>query len=371
MAPPIDVMLELPNLIQTGLESGAYERLGGVIRDRASKQVVTWLREVQPDIANPLSQLPTLSPLTNLTSAINLGVGAIGFGVILNRLQSLEQRLKGIEALLEKIDRKIDLSFYANFRTALTLAENAAHIENLDERKFQARESMNRFVEAQHTYLGLTDQELDDGNPIAHEYWLMLVLAYVAEARCHLMLDSPKLAQRRFQTGTVEVRDRVQRCIQLLLTSNPAVYLEPTYKGQVDLTRLTRIYQWLGEPDLTENEVFERLREPLIEFDRKPNRWFKALPEAIKVQCKVKKDFLGNSKHKDYRAAVRDYLPQAMDKIDTAIETFDRFAAYQTEITAIEQWQLSFQDWLQLAPETAADAGTVYYLVPKTPLVAQ
>ena len=43
--PQIEVMLELPVKIAQGLASGQLKRVGGVIVDAASKQVVAWLRE--------------------------------------------------------------------------------------------------------------------------------------------------------------------------------------------------------------------------------------------------------------------------------------------------------------------------------------
>jgi len=41
----LHVLFEIPAHLQTGLSSGVLERVGGVIRDAASKQVVAWLRD--------------------------------------------------------------------------------------------------------------------------------------------------------------------------------------------------------------------------------------------------------------------------------------------------------------------------------------
>lgn len=43
----------------------------------------------------------------------------------MQRLKELEQRLQQAQEILNKINRKIDLGFYANFRAAIALAVNA------------------------------------------------------------------------------------------------------------------------------------------------------------------------------------------------------------------------------------------------------
>ncbi|HYO05676.1 MAG TPA: hypothetical protein VER14_01665, partial [Phototrophicaceae bacterium] len=86
---------------------------------------------------------------------------------------------------------------------------------------------VNRFLEAEHIYIDYTDKELEQSSQIADEYLLTLSLAYVAEARCYLELDEPYIAIRRLQEGAAKLRPRIQRYIEILLTSNPAVFLQP------------------------------------------------------------------------------------------------------------------------------------------------
>ncbi|WP_414569883.1 hypothetical protein [Nostoc sp. CCY 9925] len=74
---------------------------------------------------------------------------------------------------------------------------------------------------------------------------LTLSLAYLAEARCYLELEEHETALRRFQEGARIIRSRIQKYVNLLLTSNPGAYLQPEFKGQIHLRRITRIYQWI------------------------------------------------------------------------------------------------------------------------------
>lgn len=63
----LNVELEVPAAIAEGLQTGNYERVGGVIRETGSKQTVAWLRDAGTsggDAARELTRprLPNLPP---------------------------------------------------------------------------------------------------------------------------------------------------------------------------------------------------------------------------------------------------------------------------------------------------------------------
>lgn len=68
MEPLITATFVLADWVAKGLADGTFERIGGVIRDVGTKQVVTWLREVG---AYP-SQLPT--PTDSPANLLNLSL---------------------------------------------------------------------------------------------------------------------------------------------------------------------------------------------------------------------------------------------------------------------------------------------------------
>ncbi len=90
----------------------------------------------------------------------------------MQRLKELEQRLQQAQEILNKINRKIDLGFYANFRAALALAVNAFTMSKPQNRESSAMSAINRFLEAEHHYTDYTDAELEQGSQIADEYLL-------------------------------------------------------------------------------------------------------------------------------------------------------------------------------------------------------
>lgn len=334
---------EIPGWIAAGLSNGSYERVGGVIRNTVTKEILAWLREydsfnvssiipgaVLPlnpatgvfnlvatfadivitkqgfdrvdrqlgQISHQLMQMQGVLQITSAASILNLGVTAVGFAVIAQRLKELEKRLQDAQEVLGKINRKVDLGFYANFRAAVDLATNAFTMSKLENRRNCALQAIDRFLEAEHIYTDFVDQELEASSQITDEYLLTLCLAYLAETRCHLELEEPDVAFQRLQQGVSVIRSRTRRYVEQLLTSNPAAYLDPQFKGQISLSRLTRIYQWI-DPTLDEDSVFELQRENLFSLRKEQGiesayKWVNSLPPAIVAKTEVKGTILGN-----------------------------------------------------------------------------
>src|SRR5687767_7975277 len=217
----VEATFKIPEHIAQGISNGIYERVGGVVREVKSKQVVTWLREAYETGEPVLSNILSPSLVSAVSSTLNLAVSTTGFIIILKRLGVIEQQLEQAQEVLQKIDYKIDLSFYANFRAALDLAINAFTMTNSETRKMSAMQAINRFLEAEHHYTKLTDIEISNGSQVADEYLSTLCLAYITEVRCYLELEEIDTARRRLQEGAAILRPRFEKHINTLLTSNP------------------------------------------------------------------------------------------------------------------------------------------------------
>ena len=391
----IDVTLDLPKDIAQGLLTGKYERVGGVVREMKSKQIVTWLRDgyktsnqVLSTILPPSTLNATASTALSLAnpviSVLNLAVSTMGFLLIKKRLGVIEQQLEQAQGVLQTIDYKIDLSFYANFRAALDLACNAFTMTSSETRKMSAMQAINRFLEAQHHYTTLADIEIGNGSLVADEYLSTLCLAYVTEVRCYLELEELDTARRRMQEGVAALRPRFEKHVNTLLTSNPAAYLHPSLKEQVGLKHLTKVYQWL-EPGLDESDVFEMQREKLFNLAQKPEEWINSLPQAICIPkdathskafnklAKYSKKFVRalpamptisglktgsqEAEGQSLESEIYGLLPAAMGLIESMVEDDNRFAMYESELEIIHQLGMSFQEWRQLAPPSTAQGN--------------
>ncbi|MDJ0726416.1 MAG: hypothetical protein QNJ38_14995 [Prochloraceae cyanobacterium] len=353
----IQVTSVLTDAIVQGLIDGTLQRFGGVIQEVTTEKIVTCLRENEP-LSMDWQNVESVLKLSSNASVLNLGLSVMGFAVISQKLETIEQNLKQTQELFNKIDRKLDLSYYANFRAALELAVNAFTMSKPENRRSSALQAINRFLEAEQHYLAFVDEDLAESSQVVTEYLLSLALAYLAEVRCYLELEEFATANRRFQVGSQLLRDRIKKYIELLLTENPAVYLHPQFKGEIDLSQLTQIYRWL-DPVWNENSVFELLREDLFVLAQNENKWFNSLPVAIW-------DNRFNWLSKNSQSKNTDPIPQAMATMTSLIETDRRFQAYQLEIGAIEELGISFAEWLALTPQNPQQENSqLTYLILK------
>jgi len=379
----------IPIKIAEGLANGTLERVGGVIREVGSKQVVAWLREVPnvsqviPDpfslISLPLDPFSSIADLANVfvtvrgfrhlnlrldhlehlihvnaaISALTLGTTVAGFAMINHRLDGIETRLKAMQEQLNKIDQKIDLSFYATFRAALDMAKKAFCMDDPHNRKAMALQAIDGFAKSEHVYAAYLDQSLQNQDRAINEYLTMLALLYLTETRCYLELGEYATASERLQEGAMRLKVFTKTYIEMLLTSNPAAYITPFVQEEISLARLTRVYQWL-EPGIQEAEVFEKLRQPLFDWHKDASmlngfRWLQELSPAILAKPEFeKKGYFSRSEQIEQALAC---LPKAMAAMESVIETHNRLEGYQTEVQAMQKLGLSFQDWLKLKPQ--------------------
>ncbi len=363
---------EVPAEIAQGLTDGIYYRVGGVIREVAGKQpIVTWLRDVPKASVN---NLPSLLDIASSSSILNLGISVMGFAVVLHKLKDLEESLQKIQKTLEKIDRKIDLGFYANFRAALDLATNAFAMNQLETRKNMAIQAINRFLEAEHIYLDYIDKELEQRSKLVHEYLLTLSLAYIAEARCHLELEESDVALQRLEAGSIVISDRIRKYLDILLTSNPAAYLHPKFKNEIGLSKFTKVYQWI-DPSLDAAAVFEMQRDNIFSLNKDQGsesgyQWVNQLPQAIVSESEVQGSMWGN--REEMKTEAMNRLPQVFSTMESIIESIQRFEAYQSEVKAISKLEITFREWTLLAPvdKQQSENRALMYLIPSAPVEA-
>jgi len=364
----LDVTFDLPAQIAAGLANSTLVRNGGVIQDNAGR-VVTWLREIpNGDISGtslaPIGGASNLSAFAGVGSMLTLGVSVLGFSVIYAKVKALEGRLQEVQKTLEVINEKIDISFYANFRAALDLARNAFSMEEESNRRNSALQAINRFLEAEHVYTDLLNKELECKGQLCGDYLLTLCLAYLAEVRCYLELGENNTALRRFQESKIQIQENIEKYIDILLTEKPLIYLHPRLKGSVDLSRLTKIYQW-KDSSFNENKAFELFRDSLLKIGNH-EEWIKALPSAVIEPSKIKKGFWGIPD--ESVQLVFELLPQVVDRMESIIETHSRFTAYEFELYLLTK--TSLQKWENLkSKQTPPEGASLMYMVPPKPLM--
>lgn len=354
---------ELAGKIISGLMSGTYERVGGVIRDTGSKEVVAWLRDLpqtQPIDATVLSSLGPLLHLNVVTSVLNLSISAIGFGVVMKRLNSIEGQLQTISGILAGVNRRLDLSFYSNFRAALELARTAFSMREDTNRRISATQAINRFLEAEHHYLGILDTELQVGSQAVSPFLNTLFLAYVSTARCYLELGETETAWRHFQEGEVALSSRVRQYYSSIVGVKPAIFLHPVLANSISLERLTRLLRHY-DASLNESSAFENLRKEIWETaSQNPETWLQKLPASIwdhEVDGREKKVLVRRPRSgEEMLKQVLPRLPEAFAQVELAHESLGCIEGYGIESRYLLDHNIEYRAWQQIEiPATKQD----------------
>lgn len=409
------VSFSLTEGITKGLADGVYTNFGGAISEIRTGRIVSFIREF-----GAVEKLLALIENSSSANVLTLGISAMGFLIMIKQLDLISTRLKNIEADIRNTNSKIDLSFYANFRAAISLAQNTFSMTNSQTRKISAMQAINRFTESRYHYFALADKEIELQSLLINEYLNTLSLTTIAEARCYLELEELDTARRILETEERLLRPRVERHINTLLTSNPAAYLHPSLKGAVDFQRLVRVFQWM-DPNLNENAVFEMLREKIFTFTQQSPNWVKSLPSAIwaaEISQLTKKPSVTENVFKVFKNVVDvlppnvqenahvltskaetfthkaidsiqkpskitftrpktpsekqayERLPSVIRTIEQMVENMQRLTAYQAEIYAMQKLNLSFEEWQNLKPveNPPSDEINYIYIMPSQPI---
>lgn len=220
----LDVTFEVPDWIREGLNTGSLFREGGVVR-RDTGEITMFLRESSglsqelakghppssPLLSSQISGLRSLSTAALGMQVLNLGVSAIGFVVIISKLNKIQASLQEIHKKLDRvlaevqwISRKQDLEMVGKMKAALEIASTAVLASSMDLRRQGLTDARNRLIESANlsrlflddlitTKKYLSRPDLFD---LSYRTW---ACSRVALVQCELFLDENKIAVQSMQ----------------------------------------------------------------------------------------------------------------------------------------------------------------------------
>ena len=231
----LDVTFEVPNRIREGLHTGSLFREGGVVR-RDTGEIEMFLRESSglsqelakgnlpssPLLSSQLSSLRSLSTVALGMQVLNLGVSAIGFAVVISKLNKIQAGLQEIHKKLDRvlaevqwISRKQDLEMVGKMRAALEIASKALLASSTDLRRRDLSDARSRLTESANLSriflddLITTKKYLSRPNlfDLSYRTWACSRIALV---QCELFLDENKIAVqsvKRIREENEEIRE--------------------------------------------------------------------------------------------------------------------------------------------------------------------
>jgi len=371
---PLNVVFDLPAALANGLQNGAYERVGGVIRDSNSKQVVAWLREGGSGVVSqpPLPKLPlgeAAQLITPMLSAVNLGVSVAGFAVVITQLNQISDQIRLIEAKVDRVSVKLDDQALAKLKAGVNACLNAVELGDANLRQQMAGQALTTLHEARQYFNQQVLRSAAKAEATSAEYVSMAFAALVAEVQTYLQLDEGEKAARTLRQGLNDLRPGLTQLMNAVLERR-AVYLRPDFQGQVDLDFILwltngfkRMQRNPGEraEEISASELFDVLRPQLGDVYKSYEGWHASVPQVVVDTSAVGDKWLGPIKQGQDTGQrfklVKQDLAKGLAKIATLVEGHDRLCGQVLQLEELHRLGIKpsvFQARLSLPEGQAA-----------------
>jgi hypothetical protein len=309
----IDVVLKIPDAIAAGLANGTLQRVGGVVVDTTSKQVVAWLRDGGVvDIAtrmtgamNPLNFIGMLAQsatslistvvtahkldglqqsvnvLTDLTGQVLDGVRVsnqlagftltgqlMNMGLMTVSFQKLTRRLEQMQTALEQGFASLEAEFkrdrYIEFVTAVRAARDFLESDRVNTRSAAYRSALDGMNNAKLHFLEdyrIYHQKSEENAQHLELAHIMLTQALYASSmriKCYVANEDFKLAHDDIREDLTIFKKEITALIHSLLEKHGAVYFHGAV-GEETLDRFLCIQGWLEDKDLQDPRILFEL----------------------------------------------------------------------------------------------------------------
>lgn len=356
--PILNVMFDVPAAIVNGLNSGAFERIGGVVRDSSSKEIVTWLREGgSGEIAKVLSQPPlpnlymgaALQVAAPLLSAVNLGVTVAGFAMVMSQLNQISDQIRRIEGKVDRLSVKLDDQALAKLKAGVNACLNAVELKDASLRLQMAGQAINTLHEARQYFNLQVMRSAAKAEATSAEYVSMAFTALVAEVQTYLQLDEGEKAARTLRQGLDELRPGLTQLMNAVLYRR-TVYLRPDFKGQVDLDFilwLSNGFKRMQQPpgghveEISASELFDVLRPKLGDVFKSYEDWHASIPQVLVDTSGVQDKWLGpinqGQDTGERFKLVKQGLAKGLAKISALVESHDRLCGQVLQLEELHR----------------------------------
>ena len=375
----LEVALEVPAKIALGLASGQLERVGSVVRDATTKQIVMWLLEggqiasnsnLAGGLLNTVLQASSGGIISAIAGVANLAVGAANIAVtarshylIMQQLQGLTNlvtivggigvlnlaatavstivlldRLSSLEKVINDLDAKIAKQFaqvrHVKLQAAIQSAKYALGMNSPEDRKLHAHLALGKLFEArEHIWLEIDvlkgSSRFAENNELMQKNVLQAMQLDALHSRCLLEISAVTQAKDYLDSKLEDYRETSRLLVHRHLGTHRAAYFHNSVL-EGDLLRYIAIEHWL-EPDA--NRLLHILLANRRDF------WNKDVADGSKI-------------HKPGKDRYIDALTQS----ELLIENYHRFQGMHAEIEAIERLGISHTEWEKQQEEALAKA---------------
>lgn len=372
----INVLFDVPALVAQGLMNGSLERVGGVVRDSSSKQVVMWLQEGGSEVSKALANPPlagganALAAANPLLATANLGVSVAGFAMVLQQLNRISDQIRAVEAKVDRVSHKLDDQALAQLKAGINACQNAVELNDPTLRIQMAGQALTTLHAARQFFNQQVVRSAGKAEASSAEYVGLAFVALAAEVQTYLQLDEGVKAARTLAQGLDELRPGLTQLMNAVLDCT-CHYLKPEFAGEVDLDLMLWIHNGFrrmkckpGESveQLSASELFEIMRPHITKVFKSHEDWHGEIPQVIVDTSDVPDWWIGPLNQGTDKAArfrqVKEELAGGLNKIVAVVEAHDRLIAQVLQLEEMERLGLKPTDLkLQLLlPEGQAAA---------------
>jgi hypothetical protein len=372
----LNVVFDVPALVAQGLLNGSLERVGGVVRDSSSKQVVMWLQEGGSEVSKALANPPwaggasALAAANPLLATANLGVSVAGFALVLQQLNRISDQIRAVEAKVDRISHKLDDQALAQLKAGINACQNAVELRDPSLRLQMAGQALTTLHAARQFFNQQVVRSAGKAEASSAEYLGLAFVALATEVQTYLQLDEGEKAARTLSQGLDDLRPGLTQLMNAVLDCT-CHYLKPEFAGQVDLNLMLWLHNGFrrmkckpGESaeQLIASDLFEIMRPHITKVFKSYEHWHGQIPQAIVDTSGVPDTWIGpinqgTDKGKRFKL-VKKQLAAGLNRIVALVETHDRLLAQVLQLGEMKRLGLKPTELRQqlLLPEGQAAA---------------
>lgn len=181
-----EVVFLVPSKIKNALDSGEYERVGGIIRKVHTKEIVYFLKE-EENVSNGVKIILTLSKICKSTIAF--------FSYKL-----IHSKLDKILSSLEEIEFKIDVQNFSKIQTGFSLAKEAEEFSDENNARIQIANARQSLEEGCNIFYALFERIAKNDYSYSiksYPYLRLTILSQLAIIRSYVWNNEYRVAHCR------------------------------------------------------------------------------------------------------------------------------------------------------------------------------
>ena len=276
------VVREVPSDVLEGIRRGTYDVCGGVIRravgEDGAGQVVRHLlpvrsglgdsgrlRRIMPSRLRTTQSLLHVATGTMLLSGLDLAVSAVGFAVLNEKLNVLEDDLRVMISKVDGIAELLKLEERAKLKATLKNVSALARHSPVGVREHAFLKAvLDVFGPVNEKYRELLREAPTETAMACQEYF---ALTSLATATCYAELEMTDMARTTLEDDYTFWTERARRIVTRdLLGENPERFFAAEFVSEVSLPEVAAWINFAEDEDKSEEERIDALRQRIHLF---------------------------------------------------------------------------------------------------------